>query len=120
MHFDELMTDRAVREELGRRLEHHRLERNMTQAELAAAAGVGQATVQRAERGESVQSTSLIRLLRVLGLLGGLDAAIPESVELPIAELKRSGQRRRRARRGAARETSAQPWRWDDPPPGTR
>ena len=75
MHLDELMTDAAVLDELGRRLARHRLERNWTQAELAAEAGIGQATVQRAERGESVQMTSMIKLLRTLGLLGGLDVA---------------------------------------------
>jgi transcriptional regulator with XRE-family HTH domain len=88
----------------------------MTQAEMAAQAGVGQATVQRAERGESVQTTSLIRLLRVLGLLAALDAAIPESVDQPIAELKRGGQRRRRARRSGPAESRPKPWRWEEPP----
>jgi transcriptional regulator with XRE-family HTH domain len=117
MHFDELMTDAAVLAELGRRLARHRLERNWTQAELAAEAGIGQATVQRAERGESVQMTSMIKLLRTLELLGGLDAAVPESIDLPIAQLERqqrkirgraSGRRRRRT------ESGEQPWRWGD------
>ena len=93
MQFDELMTDAAVLAELGHRLERHRLERNWTQAELAAEAGIGQATVQRAERGESVQMTSMIKLLRTLGLLGGLDVAVPESIDLPIAQLEREQRR---------------------------
>src|ERR1700685_1412958 len=99
MHFDELTTDAAVLAELGRRLTRHRLERNWTQAELAAEAGIGQATVQRAERGQSVQMTSMIKLLRTLGLLAGLELAIPESLELPIAQLEREQRKlRRRAR----------------------
>jgi transcriptional regulator with XRE-family HTH domain len=118
MHIDEIMTDAAVLAELGSRLERHRLERNWTQAETAARAGVGQATVQRAERGESVQMTSMIKLLRALGLLAGLDAAVPESLALPIAQLEREQRRvRRRARRsrrgrGAppAESTDEQPW----------
>jgi transcriptional regulator with XRE-family HTH domain len=145
MRFDELMTDAAVLAELGRRLTRHRLERNSTQAELAAEAGVGQATVQRAERGESVQMTSMLKLLRTLGLLGGLDAAIPESIDLPIAQLEReqrrirrraSGRGRRAGGRGqpsagggrdpsaggrgrppaASAEPSDQPWTWGDEP----
>ncbi len=103
MHLDELMTDAAVLAELGRRLTRHRLERNWTQAELAAEAGVGQATVQRAERGESVQMTSMLKLLRTLGLLGGLDAAIPESIDLPIAQLERQQRRIRRRASGRGR-----------------
>ena len=110
MQLDELMTDAAVLTELGRRLARHRIERNWTQAELAAEAGVGQATVQRAERGESVQMTSMIKLLRTLELLGGLDLAVPESIDLPIAQLEREQRRlRRRAsglRRGRERESS--------------
>jgi transcriptional regulator with XRE-family HTH domain len=117
MNIDELTTDAAVLAELGRRFARHRLERNWTQAELAAKAGIGQATVQRAERGESVQMTSLIKLLRTLELLGGLDVAIPESVDLPIAQLERA-QRRIRGRASGRRhrrtESSEQPWRWGE------
>ena len=119
-HFDDLMTNAAVLAELGRRLERHRLERNLTQAETAAQAGIGQATVQRAERGESVQMTSMIKLLRTLGLLAGLDVAIPESIELPIAQLEREQRktrRRARGRRGGTPgESAEEPWRWCDEP----
>jgi transcriptional regulator with XRE-family HTH domain len=125
MHFDELMTDAAVLAELGRRLTRQRLERNWTQAKLAAEAGIGQATVQRAERGESVQMTSMVKLLRALELLGGLDVAIPESIELPIARLERE-QRRRRRRASGRRNPRAEPrerpgsgerpWRWGEEP----
>src|SRR6202451_4934602 len=100
MHLDDVTPDAAVLAELGRRLTRQRLERNWTQAELAAEAGIGQATVQRAERGESVQMTSMIKLLRALGLLGGLDVAIPESIGLPIARLEREQRRRRRRASG--------------------
>ena len=120
MHIDTLTTDAAVLAELGRRLTRHRLERNWTQAELAAEAGIGQATVQRAERGESVQMTSMLKLLRTLSLLGGLDAAVPESIELPIAQLERERRKvRRRAsgRRGRRPAAPAeQPWRWGEEP----
>jgi putative transcriptional regulator len=123
MHLDEIMTDAAVLAELGSRLERHRLERNWTQAEMAAEAGVGQATVQRAERGESVQMTSMIKLLRALELLAGLDLAIPESIDLPIARLEREqrgGRRRARGRRGRRggppAEDPSEPWRWGEEP----
>jgi transcriptional regulator with XRE-family HTH domain len=121
MHLDEIMTDAAVLSELGRRLERHRLERNLTQAELASEAGIGQATVQRAERGESVQMTSMIKLLRALGLLAGLDLAVPESIDLPIAQLEREQRKRRRRARGRRGHRGGrpdgpaeEPWRWGD------
>jgi transcriptional regulator with XRE-family HTH domain len=121
MHrLDDLTTDAAVLAELGRRLTRHSLERNWTQAELAAEAGIGQATVQRAERGASVQMTSMIKLLRTLGLLGGLDAAVPEAIELPIAQLEREQRKRRRRARGGRgdppAESSEQPWSWGEEP----
>jgi transcriptional regulator with XRE-family HTH domain len=117
MNIEKITTDAAVLAELGRRLERHRLERNWTQAELAAEAGIGQATVQRAERGRSVQMTSMIKLLRTLGLLAGLELAVPETIELPIAELEREQRkvrRRARGRRGVSYAPPAEPWRWGD------
>lgn len=123
MHIDGLMTDAAALAELGRRLARHRLQRNWTQAELAAHAGVGQATVQRAEGGRSVQMTSMVRLLRALELLDGLDVAVPESIELPIAQLERAqrtGRRRARASRTRAQpaEPAPRPWSWGREPGG--
>jgi transcriptional regulator with XRE-family HTH domain len=121
MNLEELMTDDAVLAELGRRLAQNRLERNWTQAEMAAQAGLGQATVQRAERGESIQMTSMVKLLRTLGLLGALDAAVPESIVLPIAQLEREqhhGRRRASGRRRAAGEADEKPWTWGDAPAG--
>jgi transcriptional regulator with XRE-family HTH domain len=121
MNLEEMMTDDAVLEELGRRLARQRLERNWTQAQMAAEAGLGQATVQRAERGESVQMTSMVKLLRTLGLLGTLDAAVPESIVLPIAQLEREQRhaRRRASGRGwAADEPGERPWTWGDEPDG--
>jgi transcriptional regulator with XRE-family HTH domain len=122
MHLRDLLSDDAVLAELGRRLERHRVERDLTQAELAEEAGIGRATLQRIERGESVQLISLVKLLRTLELLEALDAAVPASIELPIAQLerqRRAPRRRARGRRGAqSPEPEAEPWRWgDDAPP---
>ncbi len=126
MSLADLQTDAAVLSELGRRLARHRLERNWTQVELAARAGLGQATVQRVERGDSVQLTSMVKLLRALDLLRELDSAIPATIELPIAQLERErriGRRRVRAgrhgrhgERSAADERGAaeRAWRWGD------
>lgn len=125
MRLSDAHTDAAVLAELGARIARHRLQRNWTQAELAREAGLGQATVQRVENGRSVQMTSMVRLLRTLGLLEALDAAIPESVRLPIAELEREQRRaRRRARPRRPARTQPEPpqeprerWTWDDEPP---
>src|ERR1700752_4959016 len=115
MALDDKMTERAVLLELGGRLARHRRERNWTQAQAAAAAGIGQATLQRIERGHSVQMPSMVKLLRALGLLGGLDVAVPETIELPIARLERERPEvrrrvRHRQRRPAPPGPPARPW----------
>lgn len=122
MHLHESMSEDAVLAELGHRLERHRVERNRTQAELAEEAGIGRATLQRIERGDSVQMTSLVKLMRALDLLGALDAAVPESIAFPIAELERQQRRSRRRARGRhggpTPPEDEQPWGWG-PDPGT-
>jgi len=120
MLIDDLLTDDAVLAELGRRLERHRLERNMTQAEAAEQAGIGRATLQRVERGESVQAMTLVKLLRALGLLANLEAALPEPLESPIATLERQQRSARRRAGGTRRHIPAEQekdaWSWGDEP----
>ena len=106
-------SDSIVLARLGRNLEQHRLRAGLTQAALAADAGLGRATVQRLENGESVQVSSLIRVLRVLGLLDELTLAVAPPLPSPLDELRREGRVRRRARPGAPPKP-AQPWTWGD------
>lgn len=126
MHFSSNLTDDAVLTELGRRVELQRIQRNRTQEQMAFEAGIGRATLQRLERGQTVQTTSLIKLLRALDLLAALEVALPAVSELPLVELKRqqkSARRRVRARsrsRGAGQaEPERAPWSWDDEPEAT-
>ncbi len=122
MKIDRYLTDEAVLSELGARLERTRLERNLTQRELAAEAGVERKAVQRIEAGESVRLISLIRALRALGLLDALDQLVPEPVPSPIELLKLHGKSRRRAsgerhKTAPVRDNTA-PWHWGDDTPG--
>lgn len=68
----------AVLRELGSRIERLRLQRNQTQADLAEAAGVGTATLQRLETGANANLTTVIQVLRALNHLGDLDAVVPD------------------------------------------
>ncbi len=119
----DLQSNDAVLAELGRRLERQRLARNVTQRQMAEQAGIGRATLQRLERGESVQTTSLIKLLRALDLLQSLDGALPQAVERPILQLERERRRRprRRARSGGRTlpRPAERPWRWGEEPEAT-
>jgi transcriptional regulator with XRE-family HTH domain len=109
-------TDRTILEELGRRLAKARLAGGLTQAQLAAQAGLGRATLQRLEGGQDSELSTFIRTLRALGLLGSLDRLVPEPPASPIEQLKLQGRERRRARGGSTSPSSsvAPPWRWGD------
>jgi transcriptional regulator with XRE-family HTH domain len=122
MRIGNLQTDEAVLKELGSRLREARLIRNLSQADLASEAGLGRVTLQRIEDGRSGSTANLIRILRALDLLDDLDRLIPAPTPSPVEQLRRRGQRRRRAGspRGPRDDASAgsepptKPWRWGD------
>ncbi len=101
------MTDTAVAQELGRRIEQLRLERNMTQQQVADAVGLSRVTYAKLESGEA-KLVNLVAVLRVFDQLALLEHAIPTSVFSPMEQLKLQGKRRQRASgaRGRESETS--------------
>jgi len=110
-------TDQAVLSELGGRLAKARLERNLTQSQLAAQAGVSKNTVQRLESGSvATQLSGFIRVCRVLDLVERFDLLVPEPVPSPVEQLKLRGRKRQRA--SAKRKAKAPPkkWQWGDEP----
>ena len=98
MGFDDALTDAAALEQMGRRLAALRLGRNLTQVELARESGVSRNTVERLERGVSVDFKLLVRVLRALGLLGAVLASLPTDEPSPLALLAAQGRKRQRAR----------------------
>jgi putative transcriptional regulator len=123
MKIDDNLTDLSVLQELGARLEHARLERNLTQRELAAQSGVARQAVQRVEAGDPVTTVSLVRIMRALGLAELLDQLAPQATPSPVELLELRGKRRQRAsgrrrRRPPTFEPGA-PWRWGDEAPAT-
>ena len=118
MKIQKYLTDEAVLSELGSRLQRTRLERNLTQRELAAEAGVERKVLQRIEAGESVTLTGFIRVLRALGLLDALNQFVPEPTPSPIELMQLHGKRRRRASgarlKSLPTQTQETPWHWGD------
>lgn len=108
-------SDGTVLRELGSRLSRTRLERNLSQEQLANEAGVAKSTVERIEAGREVKLTSFVRILRALGQLEDLDRLIPEPLPSPIERIRMQGRRRQRATRARDREGAdeAAPWRWN-------
>jgi len=108
-------TDEAILSELGGRLAKVRLERNLTQAQLAEQAGVSKRTVERLESGGvATRLSGFIRVCRVLDVIERFDGCVPEPVPSPVEQLKLGGRKRRRASATKAANPSSKPWQWRD------
>ena len=87
---------KALTEEIGARLKQARLNRDLTQSEVAALAGIARKTVLKAEKGK-VQLETLIAILIVLDLTEQLDIFLPEQDISPLQLAKLQGKKRKRA-----------------------
>jgi transcriptional regulator with XRE-family HTH domain len=113
MKIEYLLTDETILVELGKRLAQRRLERQLTQAELAEQAGVSKRTVERIEAGATTQLSTLIRILRVLQLLDRLEELMPATGPRPMDLLKLKGKERQRVTR-KKKPSDPEPWQWGD------
>lgn len=115
MQFANSESDQAVLAEVGARVQELRLERNLTQGEVARESGLSKITVERLEAGQPTELLTLIRALRVLGLLELLNLALPEPLPSPIDALRLRGKVRRRASgtRAPSGPASAAQGRWN-------
>ena len=100
-------------EELGLRAQQQRVGMNLTQTQLADAAGVSPRTIERFEAGSSVQLEKLLRILRVLRLIDNLDQLIPEVAVRPLQLVgsKPKIHKRAHVRRTVKKTTD---WEWGD------
>jgi len=90
------MSDKALSEQIGAFIRHHRMEQNKTQHKLATEAGIGRSTLSLLERGETVTLATLIQVLRVLEQLQLMDAfTIQQSISpLTLAKLVKTKRKR--------------------------
>jgi transcriptional regulator with XRE-family HTH domain len=112
MDITNTLTDERVLAELGERITEHRLNLQLTQAQLAEQAGVSKRTLERVEAGASAQLAGVIRILRVLKLLPGLELLVPPGRPRPTDLLKRKGRVRQRA--STRNREDDKPWSWKD------
>ena len=103
------MTDQAIAQTLGQRLEQRRLAANKPQKELAQELGIAEGTYRSAIQGKAKLEV-LIGIMRSLECLDELDNFLPPQPFSPIALLKLEGKKRQRAgskRRAGPRSTTA-------------
>jgi len=83
-----LKTNEEIVRELGQRARRRRLERRISQQDVAAKAGVHTNTVRALEAGKDIRLHSLVGILRALGGAGDIDAVLARQipVRLDVAE----------------------------------
>jgi transcriptional regulator with XRE-family HTH domain len=116
MPIQRLMSDEALLHEIGQRIARLRLERNLSQAQLAEQAGISKRTLERLEAGAAATQLSLfLRVLRQLDLLERLELLLPEPQPSPLALLEQQQQatRKRASRRRLTKPASS--WSWGQP-----
>lgn len=119
MKITNTQTEAVILKELGRRLEAERLQRNLPQAELAAAAGLSRRTIIRMEEGGVCRLDAFVAVLKQFGIADRLGVVLSEPGLTPIQEARleraRAGSRGRvRARRKASAAAESAVRRWGD------
>lgn len=104
------MSDKALMEQVGSFVRHHRLQQNKTQAELSEEAGISRSTLSLLERGETVTVLTLMQVLRVLDQLQVMDAFQVEEPVSPIALARLEKEKRQRARKSGQTNTDESEW----------
>jgi putative transcriptional regulator len=90
------LTAAALAEEIGERLKQARLNRDLTQFEVAELAGVARKTVLNAEKGK-VPLVIMIAILMALDLTEQIDLFLPKQEISPLQLAKLQGKKRQRA-----------------------
>jgi len=98
----------ALAEELGTRLKQARLNRNLTQSEVAVSAGIARKTVINAEKGK-VQLDIMMAILIALDLTDQLDLFLPKQEISPLQLAKLQGKKRQRASGERAKSNKEDP-----------
>ena len=93
------MTDRAIAREVGQRIDQIRLEKNISQKDIAENVGITIKTYRNLIDGGGKFET-VISVLRMLGHLELVDSFIPEATFSPLELMKMRGKKRKRASGG--------------------
>ncbi len=93
------MSDPTIVKDVCSNLKQMRLNKNMSQADLAQVAGLNRVTISRMEAGRAATLLTLVQVLRALDKLEVLDVFREESEVSPLNLLKLQGKQRLRASR---------------------
>ncbi|MCC5620254.1 helix-turn-helix domain-containing protein [Nostoc sp. CHAB 5715] len=115
MKIVQTMPETAMLEEMGRRAQQQRVGQNLTQTQLAGAAGVSARTIERFEAGSPVQLDKFVRIMRALRLSDNLDQLIPENEIRPLQLIgAKTSYRQRASSRRSTTDSYQSGWAWGD------
>jgi transcriptional regulator with XRE-family HTH domain len=92
------LSDKAIAKKIGSFVQHHRMEQQRTQEELAGAAGISRSTLSLLERGETGTLATLLQVLRVLDQLQVLQVFVVQEKPSPLALARLQREKRQRVR----------------------
>lgn len=101
----------AIIEVLCKRLDEIRLSRNISQADLAAEAGVSRSTLTRLADGKPISLDSFLRIMQALRLSDHLAALLPDPAIRPVERVRLEGGERQRA---SGKRAAPSDWTWGD------
>lgn len=113
-------TDESALALLGKRLAAFRIRNNWTQVKFAQISGVSKCTIERIERGDSVQVLNLIKVLRACNMLDAFLGIFPDDAPSPMQILQMGEVKTRRRASSPRKSTTAanivaeKPWVWDE------
>ena len=93
MKMDNSLRDDLLRKEIGARIVNLRVQRRLTQAELAKQSGISRFCLSRLENGVGgISFDSVLSVWRQLGVINSLSLLLPE-VSVPLADMVDRGRR---------------------------
>lgn len=115
MKINALCTDEQILQELGERVKSGRIRSGLTQEELSQESGTAKSTIERLEKGESVQLSNLVKVLRALRYLDSLDLLLPSLEKTPFEYIKQPGEeKKQRVRKSDKSPSRSTAFKWGD------
>ena len=92
--FEDAITSKAYVREIGKRIKELRINRELTQKDLADKSGVSLRSISRFEQGEDIQLGNFIKILKALDLQDNLELLVPDVASYPLYQLQKKPRQR--------------------------
>lgn len=112
MKITDFDSDENILKEIGKRLKVERVRANLTQHDLSIRSGISKSTIERSEKGETIQIINLIKILRALNQLHSLEILLPSYEKTPMEYLEVHDSNTMQRYYASKKKTT--PFKWGD------